>query len=177
MRHPCVHVKAAACDSLLLLLQRFPLHCHVARVTPLAVAPALVLVHSANAHVLKAALQLLDHLMGHCRSRTVPKFLMFLVFSFARCSVELRKDVVARLREGAVEELLVSLLTMQVSGGGGVALNDRQQQQQQKPPPPQPQQQQQQLRVTKSVKELGDHALRIQRRLYEVTGDSGGAGM
>jgi hypothetical protein len=93
---------------------------------------------------------------------------MFLVFSFARCSVELRKDVVTRLREGAVEELLVSLLAMQVSGGGGVVLNDRQQQQQQK---------QQQLRVAKSVKELGDHALRIQRRLYEVTGDSGGAGM
>jgi hypothetical protein len=70
LRHPCVHVKAAACESLLLLLQRFPLHCDVGSAAQLVITPALALVHSGNAHVLKAALQLLDHLMAHARCRT-----------------------------------------------------------------------------------------------------------
>ena len=80
-------------------------------------------------------------------------------------SVELCKEVVARVGEGVVDELLVQLQGMQVAGRGGGALNDRQQQQQQH------------HRWAKSVKELGDHALRVQRRVYDVVGRGGGPGM
>ncbi len=67
VRHTCMYVKAAACQCLLLLLLRFPLHCDVCSVAPLAVGPAVSLLRSGNACVVKVALQMLDHLMGKSR--------------------------------------------------------------------------------------------------------------
>ena len=66
-RHSCVYVKAAACECSLLLLLRFPLHCPASSVATLAVGPAVHLLRSGNAQVVKAALQMLDHLLGHSR--------------------------------------------------------------------------------------------------------------
>lgn len=66
-RHTCVYVKSAACECLLLFLLRFPLHCDVSAAAPLASASAASLLRSGNARVVKGALQMLDHLLGHSR--------------------------------------------------------------------------------------------------------------
>jgi hypothetical protein len=149
-RHNCIYVKSAACECLLLFFLRFPLHCDVSSAAPLAAASAVSLLQSGNARVVKVALQMLDHLIGH--SRRVTRRLLGSVANYNLIkpifSVKPGNEWRTTVRGQDIDTLLRELRAMQDDGCHQHASHEQRH----------------------GVKDLGDQALRVHRRISEIGG-------